>query len=114
MRGSLAEVERILEQTRGNYEAQLEALSRDATLERYRALDRERKKWEARETKLVEQLEAVKCDHKTDSELSRLLIRQTMVQIAKTKISHLEEHIANERRFLELRICVPQGGTSSN
>ena len=56
-----------LEGLEQRYLAEKEALVREFTLDRYKALDAEREKWEARELRLVEQLEAEKRDHQISS-----------------------------------------------
>ena len=70
LREKVSEIACLRESLEGleqRYLAENEALVREFTLDRYKALDAEREKWEARELRLVEQLEAVKRDHQISS-----------------------------------------------
>ena len=115
VKSSLAEFERTLEETRGSHEAQLEALKQDALLEHYKALESEREKWEAREARLVRQLDVTGRNHGTDSgliselEAVRRANNELIVQLAeaKTKNSQLEGEVVKPKDPLSGGIVLP-------
>ena len=61
---------RKLEERWSTFEREREAIQRSAELDHYRSLEEERRKWEVRESRLIEQLENLKLElsnHKPDS-----------------------------------------------
>ena len=121
VKSSLAEFERTLE-TRGSHEVQLEALRQDALLERYKALETEREKWEAREARLVHQLDVAGRNRGTDSgliselEAVRRANNELIVQLAEAnaKIYQLEGQVVKPKDPLSGGIVLPLLTSSSS
>ena len=63
LKKSLSRAEATLEERCSQHVVEIEALHKEATLDRYRAVEAEQAKWEAREKRLIDQLEAAKRDH---------------------------------------------------
>lgn len=117
VRESLERVEVTLEQQSAEHVAEIEALQRDATLDRYKALETMQAKWEAREGRLIAQMESLKCDHRSgvaDSEESladqlkeaKTYQNRLIVQLseAKMKVNQLEgTKVSQDQEIEELR-----------
>ena len=106
-----------------------EDLRRDAELVRYRSLEAEQRKWEAREGRLVEQIDSLKANHRLGSDSDCLKQKLQLVEhelaCSRSRVTELEganecNQILIERLRAELRsrssVGVPgllRGGTAT-
>ena len=65
LKESLARAEVTLDERCSQHVVEMEAICKEASLDRYRALEAEQAKWEAREKRLIDQLEAAKHDYRS-------------------------------------------------
>ena len=83
------------------------AIEREATLARYQALEAEQRKWEARENRLVDQLEAAKRDHSSfdGSQLERSkelqLAAEKQLAVAQQRVTVLEQMRKDQKQRID-------------
>lgn len=94
-RENLVLMEREVEGWKAKLDAQREAMNQEAELSRYRCLEEEKRKWEAREERLVVQLESVR------HELADLKASKEEHVDTHTAVIAIEEKLLSTRKALE-------------